>query len=299
MNRIGLSILLAFCPAIAAPAAAPRTTRGTWTDRTPFVAKAGQTIHYYLFSPSPKTRPARKIPLVVWLHGGLRSNGRGGPNMPAAAFYRDEHQKRHPCFVLRPVAVKGRNWVSPRGAGAASHKMPPKPAPSVEALMELLAETVRKHPIDPNSLHVVGASMGGYGVWDVISRCPRTFASAIPICGGADPTKAAAVKHMKIHVFHSANDRIVPVRGSREMFAALMAVRNEKPRVREDARATVRSSGNGRLRYTEYKSGGHNAWDRALSDPKQIEWVFERPPPAKRRPDPAGSRPKAAEERKR
>ena len=139
------------------PAAAP--ARAGWTDRQPFTAKAGQKIHYYLFAPEGPDA-GRKYPLVIWLHGGLKSNGRGGPNLPKAAFYRAEHQKAHPCFVLRPVAVQGKNWVSPRGAGAGSHTMPDKPAPSVAALMELLDKTLQAHPIDPQRVHVARASLG-------------------------------------------------------------------------------------------------------------------------------------------
>ena len=248
-------------------------TLGTWADRRPFQGADGQTIHYYLFSPKAAAA-GKKLPLVLWLHGGLRSNGRGGPNLPKAAFYRDEHQRKWPCFVLRPVAVKGKNWVSPRGAGAGSHTMPPKPSASVAALMELLAETIRREAVDANSLHVVGASMGGYGVWDVISRHPKRFATAIAICGGGDPSQAAAIKHMKVWVFHSVNDRIVPPRGSREMFAALMAAKGGKPVVEKDAKRTASRSADGRIRYTEFSGGGHNAWDRALSDPRVMAWVF-------------------------
>ncbi len=229
--------------------------QGAWTERLPFTAVAGQTIHYYLFRPEAPDK-GKRYPLVIWLHGGLKSNGKGGPNMPTGAFYKDQHQAKHPCFVLRPVAVKGQNWVSPRGAGTGAHTLPEKPSPSVAALMELLDKVTAAHPVDPKRVHVVGASMGGYGVWDVIARYPKRFASAIPICGGGDPSQAARIKNLKIWIFHSADDRIVPVSGSRKMFEAL-----------------AQTAGR-RIRYTEYKSGGHNAWDRALTTPGLIEWVL-------------------------
>jgi predicted peptidase len=276
MKRMELALLIAgwlgACAGLC-PAAKTTVTLGTWTERQPFRGANGQTIHYYLFTPKAAAA-GRKLPLVLWLHGGLKSNGRGGPNMPMAAFYRDEHQKRRPCFVLRPVAIKGRNWVSPRGAGTGSHALPAKPAASIPVLLELLERTVRRHAIDPGGLHVVGASMGGYGVWDLIARRPKMFASAMPICGGGDPGKAAAIKHVKIWIFHSANDRIVPVRGSREMFAALMKARGEKPVVKEDAKAVAAASPDGRIRYTELKTGGHNAWDRALGSLDVIQWAL-------------------------
>lgn len=251
----------------------PARARGGWTDRQPFVGSTGETIHFYLFAPED-LEAGKKYPLVLWLHGGVKSNGVGGPNMPTGAFYRDTDQEQHPCFVLRPVAVKGRNWVSPRGAKTGTHTQPKTPAASMTAMLELLDVILKKHPIDVGSLHVVGASMGGYGTWDLITRYPEKFASAIPICGGADTAMAARIKGMKIWVFHSRDDGIVPVRGSQDMFRALMRAKSETPTVAEDEEKTMSSSSDGRVRYTEFTKGGHNSWDRALRDPEVIRWVF-------------------------
>ena len=38
--------------------------------------------------------------------------------------------------------------------------------------------------------------MGGFGTWDAIMRHEEIFAAAVPICGGADPTKAEILKDM-------------------------------------------------------------------------------------------------------
>ena len=274
-------ILVGMCVCLlAAPAAGAKVrVAGKWTERQPFKGSTGDTIHFYLFTPE-NVDGTKKYPLVLWLHGGLKSNGKGGPNMPAAAFYRAEHHKIQPCFVLRPVAIKGRNWVSPRGAHAGSHVQPKTPAASIPVLLELLDKTIKQNPIDRDRLHVIGASMGGYGVWDLIARRPKMFASAVPICGGGDPSKAAAIKHMRIWAFHSADDRIVPVRGSREMHHALIKASGVKPVVEDSADRVVSSTPTGRIRYTEFKTGGHNAWDRALRDPEVIRWVLT----AKRQP---------------
>ena len=274
MNRIGWTLLaaVAVIPVLADPAAG--AALGQWTARQPFEGTTGDTIHYYLFTPAG-VETAKRYPLVLWLHGGLKSNGVGGPNMPADAFYRDEHQRQHPCFVLRPVAVKGANWVSPRGAGTASHALPADPAPSMTVLGELLDRVIKQNPIDPAGLHVVGASMGGYGVWDLIARHPKRFASAVPICGGGDPSQAARLKDARIWIFHSTDDRIVPPRGSRDMFQALAKARGQEPAVRKDDAKTIRSCAGGAIRYTEFARGGHNAWDPALRDPEVFGWVFQ------------------------
>lgn len=264
----GLSLIVgAFAGAVPSPS-------GGWTDRTPFPGNGTPQIHYYLYSPGTLER-GRTYPLILWLHGGLKSNGTGGPSLPRNAFYDHGQQERNPCFVLRPVAVRGENWVSPRGAGTASHRLPPAPSPSMKLLVTLLEEIVRTHPVDRKRMIVCGASMGGYGTWDLITRHPDLFAAAIPICGGADPEKARLLSGMKIWAFHSADDRIVPVRGSREMCQALFEADGGAVRESKTDEATIRSSSSGRLRYTEFTRGGHNAWDRALGDPGVIEWVFE------------------------
>jgi len=255
-------------------AAAEDAKVGNWNDRKSYSAHGGEMIYYYLYSPRVGGE-AKTFPLVLWLHGGVRSNGVGGPNLPRGAFYQPEQQRKHPCFILRPVAIKGFNWVSPRGAGTGSHQQPEAPAASMALLSGLLEEILSRHPIDKRQVHVVGASMGGYGVWDIISRWPERFASAIPICGGGDPSKAARLVNLRIWVFHSADDRTVPVSGSRDMFRAIMKARNEEPQIKEDENQTLASSSQGTIRYTEFKSGGHNAWDRPLTDEEVFEWVFQ------------------------
>ncbi len=267
-----LLLAMAARPACAQPS---KTWRyGTWSSRTPFSSAAGEVINYYLFTPTVAAE-GRKLPLVVWLHGGMRANGVGSPTFPQDAFYRDEHQKDHPAFCLRPVAIVGQNWATPRGAGTGSHKMPAQPSKSLQAVIELIDKVSRENPIDEARLYVVGASMGGYGTWDLIQRFPKKFAAAIPICGGADPSRADSIKGMGIWIFHGDRDPFVPVRASREMFAALLKARGEEPVVQDTPAAVFRASRDGRIRYTEYKRAGHNpAWDNGLAEPDIANWLF-------------------------
>jgi len=269
-------VSLAVVAATAVHAAAPTFKHGQWTDKQEFKASAGDSINYYLFTPA-MAKEGKKLPLVVWLHGGVKSNGIGGPNLPGSAFYRDEHQEKHPCFVLRPVAIQGQNWVSPRGAGTGIHKMPDEPAKSMKAVLELIDKVVKDNPIDEDRLYVTGASMGGYGTWDIIQRHPDKFAAAVPMCGGADPSKAEALKAMPIWITHGDKDPFVPVKASREMFAAVMKARGEEPAVKDEDKRVVKTSPDGSVRYVEYKGGNHNiAWDAALADPEMIEWMFSK-----------------------
>ena len=255
---------------------------GEWSPVQSFTSSAGDTINYYLFTPKAAAG-GKKLPLVVWLHGGLKSNGTGGPNFAQDAFYKDEHQKDHPCFCLRPVAIKGQNWVSPRGAGAGSHKMPEAPSPSMKAAIELIDKVVKDRPIDEARLYVVGASMGGYGTWDLIERYPDKFAAAMPLCGGGDPSKAPLLKDMAIWICHGDRDPYVPVQGSRDMFDAILKARGGQPATKDEDSRIVRTSPDDRVRYYEYKGGNHNAaWDKGLTEPDLAAWFFSKSLAAKK-----------------
>lgn len=141
--------------------------------------------------------------------------------------------------------------------------------------------------IDTSQLLVSGASMGGYATWELILRRPSLFEAAVPICGGGDPSRAHLLSRTRIWAFHARDDDRVPINASREMFEAILRARRIPPhRVR---RALVGEAGAACeaeeytvtprpgeewpfLRLTEYVRGGHNAWIRALSDPRLYVW---------------------------
>lgn len=66
-----------------------------------------------------------------------------------------------------------------------SHEMPKDPSEPEALLLKLLHSLEQSHPIDKSRIYVTGLSMGGYGVWDLISRYPNRFAAAVPVCGEA------------------------------------------------------------------------------------------------------------------
>lgn len=251
--------------------ALPAAGRAGWSEMKTFNGSLGP-MNYYLFTPQGASSQS-PLPLVLFLHGGVKSNGKGAPGLPTDAFAKPAHQKDFPCFILRPVALEGKNWVSPRGPRTASHSLPPEPAPSVTVVLELLEEILKGNPVDRKKVHVTGASMGGYGTFDVIERRPDLFASAIPICGGGDPSKAESLKGLKIWIFHCVDDNVVPAKGSRDMCEALLKARGEKPAVEDVADRVTQSSSDGRIRYTEYKSGKHLAWDKAYGEPELTAWM--------------------------
>jgi predicted peptidase len=81
------------------------------------------------------------------------------------------------------------------------------------------------------------------------------FAAAIPICGGADNSTAAQIKHISIWTFHGDADTVVWPQRTRSMVAALQAL--DAP-----------------IQYTEYPGVGHNSWDKAYNEPGLFDWLL-------------------------
>jgi len=209
----------------------------------------------------PKDYDAKqKYPLVLVLHG---AGGRGDDNwgqikdqpLPFQQLASDEMRAKHPCFVVAPQCPRGKQWVNwPWGKGSYSQDAVVV-SPELKRTLEVLDAVVKEFSIDGDRVVVTGLSMGGYGCWDIILREPTRFAAAVPICGAGDPSRAATVQHVAVWAFHGDKDGVVPVRGSREMVAAL------------------RKAG-GEPRYHELPGVGHFAWIPAYKTPGLWDWVF-------------------------
>ncbi len=210
-------------------------------DDASYSDAGGRTLPYRLLEPQPYD-PARKYPLVLFLHG---SGERGSDNqiqvrIRNGAYELMETARSRAYFLLVPQAPKGARWdgVSDLVLGA-------------------LEDVRRRYAIDGSRIYVAGLSLGGYGTWLLIGQRPDLFAAAVPVCGGGDPSTAAAMKGVAVWAFHGRRDPWVPVQESRNMVAALEAA-------------------GGDVRYTEYEDGDHFVWGRTFGDPAVIEWLFSR-----------------------
>jgi predicted peptidase len=122
-------------------------------------------------------------------------------------------------------------------------------------MVKMLKELRSRYKIDSKRQYVVGVSMGGFGAWDIIGRYPKTFAAAMPMCGGGYPLRASRLKNVAIWAFHGKADESVPPSRSREMVEA------------------AKKSG-AKVKYTEYKGVGHEVWEPAFKEPKFLSWLF-------------------------
>jgi len=224
---------------------------------SPFVPKTfsgtqSRTMPYRLFIPKGYV-DTKKYPLVLWLHGAA---GRGNDNwgniskgneLGAHVWTLAKNQASHPCVVVAPQCPDTTLWVSNDGLGY--------PPDELDIVIDLLKNLRETYSIDTNRMYVAGQSMGGVATWEIISRYPKMFAAALPLCGIGNVRKAPGLTGVALWAFHGDADDIVPVVQTREMVAA------------------VRAAG-GQPKYTEYKGIGHDVWNSAFKERDLVDWVF-------------------------
>jgi len=220
----------------------------------------GKELPYRLLRPKDYD-PKQEYPLVLFLHG---AGERGKDNQRQLAhgaklFVKPENMEKFACFVIAPQCPDGKQWVdTPWGNNA--HVMPEKPSDPMRLALSLIDDLKKEYRINAKRVYVSGLSMGGFGAWDCIQRNPAVFAAAIPVCGGADETKAAVITKIPVWNFHGDKDGVVKTIRSRNIIDAI-------------------KRGGGDPKYTEYKDVGHDAWNKAYNEPGLLEWLFKQQKP--------------------
>lgn len=216
-----------------------------------FVAQNGDSLNYR--SLLTDYAPNQKYPLVIFLHG---SGERGNDNEAQLKwgvlnFAKSEVMKNHPAIIIAPQCPPELMWDNL----TEEDKLNPSPSKPMKLLKALIDETIKNMPVDTNRIYITGLSMGGFGTFDAITRYPKLFAAAAPVCGGGDISKAAEIAHIPMWIFHGAIDESVTPDYSQNMFNELIK-NGAKPG------------------FTQYPEVGHFAWITAYSDPMMIEWLF-------------------------
>jgi predicted peptidase len=211
---------------------------------------SGETMSYRLFVP-PGYDPAKKYPLVLWLHNAA---ARGSDNLlqiSASNFLgthiwtTPENQARFPAFVLAPQVSDTKMWARPHAN---------TPPVSIRLALEILDAIEKEYTVDLDRVYVAGQSMGGEGAWMVLAVAPGRFAAAIVLCGYSDSWVIDRVTKVPVWVFQGDADEITSVEHAREWVAAL------------------RKAG-GAPKYTEYSGVGHSVWEKAFTELELVPWL--------------------------
>ena len=122
----------------------------------------GTVLKYRLSAPE-SLEPGKTYPLVLFLHGAGERGDDNSAQLKHGVIPIIEGAKKlgDPCFLIAPQCPADR-WWSPINRETMRLSAAGKPNPLMEAVLALVGDTMKKHPVDPKRLYVTGISMGGY-----------------------------------------------------------------------------------------------------------------------------------------
>ena len=207
----------------------------------------------------PSSNKNEKFPLIVWLHG---SGERGYDNRKQYCNGLEHLDSildlpKYQAFVFAPQCPAYEKWCAYDKNDEVHHYVD-----SISKMEFKLLNTVKyitnTYPIDKNRIYLIGLSMGGFGVWDMLARFPGRFAAGIPICGGGDPFQAKLYCKTPIRAFHGKKDNVINPLNSINIVEAIYQL-----------------NCNLDIKLTLYPYENHGCWNRAIREPGLLDWLFK------------------------
>jgi poly(3-hydroxybutyrate) depolymerase len=240
--------------------------------------------------PEASGDPSRPRPLMVFLHGagavGRDNVTQIGPN-------------HTPDYMLAQAKARGAFLYVPQTSSSWAA------ATVLDRVMAMIDRAVVDLNADDDRLYVIGSSLGGGGVWNLLSRHSGRFAAALS-AAGVSPTTGftpANLLSTAIIAVHARDDGVVSVNSSRTVVRSVLAAAGEMPptypslaseehwvisnpalemhrTLLESAPPGVQftnvdiSDSNLDLLYYEMPRGGHGAPGGAFYNTGFYEWMF-------------------------
>lgn len=228
-------------------------------ELTPHVWKApnGIEVPYRLAVPE-SVEAGKTYPLILFMHG---AGERGTDNAlqlkhGVQDILANAAKLNEPCFLIAPQCP-AEVWWADLDDRKLRLKAATEPNPRLEAVLALVDDFPKSHPVDPKRLYITGISMGGFATWFILGQHPDKFAAALPICGGGDPAPelVSKFKDVPVWTFHGDKDTVVPPEASLDLVAAL-------------------EKAGGKPKLTIYPGVGHNSWTQTYADPEPLRWLL-------------------------
>jgi predicted peptidase len=143
-------------------------------------------------------------------------------------------EKRFPAFVVAPQTRSEHD---------------------VQSTLAIVDAVRAGYRIDGRRIYVVGQSLGGYGLLDLVAARPQLIAAAVVIAAGGEPGRAKSLATVPTWFFHGEKDEVVPVDGVRRLVAAGKVA-------------------GGTVRYTEYSGEGHGLAWLIVRERELVPWLF-------------------------
>jgi predicted peptidase len=178
-----------------------------------------------------------KYPTLIFMHGA-GSRGTDIELLKGNPFFKITENHNDLPFVIFAPQCSGDTWFD-----------------SFTTVNDFAKFVGTKEYVDFDKIYLMGASMGGYAVWQMAMSNPSFFAAIVPICGGGMYWNAGRLKGVPIWAFHGDSDTTVYTEESVKMVNAV----NE-------------NGGNAKL--TIYENCGHDAWSDTYGNIEVFKWLL-------------------------
>ena len=156
------------------------------------------------------TSGMEKPSLVIYLHGGTSKGNdnekqMGEPGIDIIANY--INQRQIGAYFLVPQCPSDKSWAGPM----------------LSMLKALIDKYVMEGVVDKNSVYIFGGSMGGTGIWSMLSAYPGMFAAAMPVAGNPSKCDADKVASTPVYTVMGTSDQIMSVETTADFIDELNA----------------------------------------------------------------------------
>eukprot|EP00908_Phaeocystis_cordata_P009833 Transcript_20639.p1 GENE.Transcript_20639~~Transcript_20639.p1 ORF type:complete len:295 (-),score=82.19 Transcript_20639:332-1216(-) len=238
--------------------------------RGALVPLRGKDLHFELFVPKA-WQPAVPSPVLVFLHGRGESGGfdvTNAQSLPWQLVSGNNASFASSCGFIVVVPQ------CPQTCASLNHWMTPTLQNVAALVHDWVVPTLGG---DAHRVYLAGQSMGGHGAWIFAAQQPRLFAAVVVVCGYAQGEQEQSTiaerlvrQGLGVHVYHSADDSVIPVAASDQMAEAIRR-QGKHPE---------------RLAYTRYETApgppmpefahltGHGSYELAFRDPGLWSWLL-------------------------
>lgn len=244
IRRIPLVAACLFILGAVQPALSQEAT-GKFIDQS--IQDESGAHKYVVFVPA-NYRPDKPSPAILFLHGaGERGKDNRMPLTAGLAPFIQARLKTFPFVVVFPQCESSEARILEAWQSG---------SPDSRRALLALDDVQKKYKIDPRRIVLTGWSMGGYGAWSLGMADPGRWSAVIPLSGGGDVSKVAALKDVPVWAFHGGLDRLVRSEENRKMVDAL-------------------KEAGGTATFTDFPQVGHYLCDEVYGNDSVIQWMLD------------------------
>jgi|GEM_PF-314549 len=181
-----------------------------------FLTKEKQVIPYRLLTPI-NPNPVKKYPLIITFHNSTRigTDNKSQLEPMARIWLNGSIRKKYQTYVLAPqFAERSANYHLDQQRGILTSS----PSLQLQAIPALIDSLKKTYPIDVSRIYLLGYSMGGSAVIELLNLRPGIFAAAVAIAAVPAFGNVNSLERVPIWLIHGSADTENPFAGSRELY---------------------------------------------------------------------------------